>query len=228
MGDFIDITGKKFGHLTVIERVINLDNFINKKTVRFLCKCDCGNEKICESHPLRMGWVKSCGCNLKFTEEEDEKRCKIKLIRSCHIDPTTGCWEWKKSTCGGYGMVTYKRRQIKAHRASWIIYKGKIPEKMWVLHKCDNRKCINPDHLFLGLPIDNTRDMIKKKRDNFQGTAGIKNRLAKFTEEEIFQIRLEKKKGNTYEKLAKKYDTTKNTIYRICKRLTWKHLHDPE
>lgn len=66
----------------------------------------------------------------------------------------------------GYGIVGINRKSMLSHRASWIIANGPIPEGMDVLHKCDNRKCGNPAHLFLGTDIDNMRDRDSKGRNN--------------------------------------------------------------
>lgn len=82
--------------------------------------------------------------------------------------PEHPCWEWnaaKNET--GYGKMSSGIRgegNLKAHRASWIINRGPIPEGACVLHKCDNPGCVNPNHLFLGTKKDNSQDMIKKGR----------------------------------------------------------------
>ena len=76
-----------------------------------------------------------------------------------------GCWEWMGSRLPkGYGNLTFQRRHLYAHRAAWEVTYGPIPEGMWVCHKCDNPPCTNPDHLFLGTVLENTRDMIAKGR----------------------------------------------------------------
>jgi hypothetical protein len=76
------------------------------------------------------------------------------------------CWNWTASlTQDGYGRFqTGSRTQERAHRFSWILEHGQIPSGMQVLHKCDNPKCVRPDHLFLGTPKDNMTDKAKKGR----------------------------------------------------------------
>ena len=80
-----------------------------------------------------------------------------------------GCWEWTASVnrrCYGWfhfgGKV--ERKALKAHRVSWELHNGPIPEGLWVLHKCDNPRCVRPDHLFLGDRTDNMRDCAAKGR----------------------------------------------------------------
>lgn len=81
------------------------------------------------------------------------------------IKKTDTCWLWKNAiTNEGYGKF-YHKKYYSSHRYSWIIHKGKIPKGLCVLHKCDVRNCVNPDHLWLGTLKDNTRDMILKGRN---------------------------------------------------------------
>lgn len=90
-----------------------------------------------------------------------------------------GCWNWAGSTNGkGYGQMTFRGRGITAHKASYEAHIGPIPSGMLILHKCDNRACINPEHLYAGTYKDNRRDMLERSgwkhpyRDRLQCSAG--------------------------------------------------------
>lgn len=93
------------------------------------------------------------------------------------VRKTDGCWEWLAYTCKfGYGRIGGVRGQVlDAHRVSWELHNGPIPEGICVLHHCDNPPCTNPDHLFLGTLSDNLADMYAKGRQGPRGLSGPKN-----------------------------------------------------
>jgi len=75
-----------------------------------------------------------------------------------------GCWLWIRSLNGwGYGQITVKRSHKSAHRYAWELYVGPIPEGLLVLHRCDVRRCVNPEHLYLGTDLDNARNASVRK-----------------------------------------------------------------
>src|SRR5712672_3540290 len=84
-----------------------------------------------------------------------------------HCPELGQCWEWTAGCfTNKYGIKKWHGKKETAHRVSWIINYGEIPNGLWVLHKCDNRKCVRPDHLFLGTVQDNADDRERKHRGN--------------------------------------------------------------
>ena len=104
------------------------------------------------------------------------------------LNEKTGCLEWTGYMSGvaprNYGCTRYKSKGIAAHRLSWILNVGPIPRGLWVLHKCDNPPCCNPDHLFLGTNRDNVTDRDKKGRT----PRGSWHSCAKLTEDQVLEF----------------------------------------
>lgn len=132
----------------------------------------------------------------------------IKRFRSFY-EPVGECYEWKGGVNStGRGIFWLNRKSEKAHRISWVIANGKIPDNMCVLHKCDNGVCVRIGHLFLGTRKDNTQDMLKKKR--FVGNTKIDSLLAKGIADEY-----RRDKSVTMKILGKKYSICYSTVFKI-------------
>jgi hypothetical protein len=134
----------------------------------------------------------------------------------------SGCWLWiGYLNHYGYGRFCLNGKAIGAHRASWIAFNGPIPIGMHVLHRCDVRSCVNPDHLFLGTQSDNVRDMHAKGRHPGGGAKGEASHTAKLTEADVRYIRNTEKytKG-----LSKRFGVSNSRISAIRKRVNWRHI----
>jgi len=156
---------------------------------------------------------------------------KERLLRMIQIKHDTNCWEWKgakKRKEGDYGSLIIgsrtdkTRKTISAHRYSYIVFNGDVPDGLWVLHKCDNPSCINPEHLFLGTRQDNIDDRENKNRNNH--AVGERCPRAKLKEYQVLEIRSMLSNGKSIRGLARKYGVHHHTIMDIRDNKTWCHL----
>lgn len=158
-----------------------------------------------------------------------------------------GCWEWVANrNPAGYGLLKVEGRMMSAHRLSWELLRGRIPDGIQVLHHCDNPSCIRPDHLFLGTQSDNLNDMVRKGRgltaeqqaairhpkgdDHWQRKhpelvkRGTNHHAAKLDDDKVRAIRKAHAEGRTDLQLAREYGVSEGTIHFIVKGQTWKHV----
>lgn len=160
--------------------------------------------------------------------------CPQERFDSKWSEVSSGCWEWSSClTNCGYGLFRLgpKEKQVTAHRASWILHRGEIPEGRWVLHHCDNKKCVNPDHIYLGDRKQNTKDAVDrgryfsgaewKSRHGHINHKGINHPSVKLTEDDVRFIRDSDKTGV---ELAAELFVTPTTIGRIRRHESWSHI----
>lgn len=179
---------------------------------------------------------------MSLLNEIDAKRFDSRVYHEAN----TGCWLWGGAVSSmGYGNayagVNGERKQWAAHRLSWIRHNGRVPERTeFVCHTCDTPACVNPDHLFLGTPKENTQDMMRKGR---RVAPVIKNRAcgerhgsktkperlkrgsahhqAKITESDVLDIRASKEPLSA---LSKRYGMTPTTLSKVRRGLLWRHV----
>ena len=133
------------------------------------------------------------------------------------------CWEWLGAKASGYGRLSAGDRPRGAHRIAWEVNYGPIPAGLCVLHRCDNRGCVRPDHLFLGTSADNTADMMAKGRNgvNPDPLKGMQHAKAKLNDAKVRAIHAS---YATHTALAQRYGVTKQVISAVRKGKTWKHV----
>ncbi len=169
---------------------------------------------------------------MQITFKNPDYQAKVQERFERRINKTETCWEWLGGkTVQGYGLVNLNGKRVYAHRLSFYFYKGDFPEIQGfhgavVRHTCNNPSCVNPGHLIAGTQKENMND----KHAAGTQPVGSKTSNAKFTEEQVLEIRSLYKKGNRWhrefaaEKLAELYNTTIFNIYSILHRKTWKHI----
>jgi hypothetical protein len=164
---------------------------------------------------------------LGMTEGLKRMQLHERLMRHTLLNEVSGCWEWVGSKRNGYGRMIVgsrtdgTRRSASAHRVSYELTYGEIPEGMEVCHKCDNPCCVNPDHLFLGTKQDNAADRDAKGRNIV--FIGEEQPRSKLTKKAVKDARWERAyKGTSYQMLADRYGVSKKTMQNAIKGVTWK------
>lgn len=135
-----------------------------------------------------------------------------------HVAHGPGCWEWQAAInrVTGYGAFNPYGRTVTPHRFAYELENGPIPKGLLVCHRCDNRRCVRPDHLFLGTHADNNRDSAAK---------GNRLRVARLTVDQVRDIRLlYALEAVSYSEIAVRYGVNEHTIARIIRREYWKHV----
>jgi hypothetical protein len=134
------------------------------------------------------------------------------------------CWLWTGHIGeNGYGVVGIKGKGYKAHRVSYFIEHGRIDNDRLVLHRCDVRACVNPSHLFLGTPKDNSQDAVRKGRNT--KLYGERNGKAKLTRAAVLTIRRLCRRGGVYQKtVAKQFGVSEATVSYVLHGGRWGKL----
>jgi hypothetical protein len=189
------MTGRRFGLLTVVERAPN-DKFGN---VYWRCSCECGEKRLVRAYHLREGRFFTCG------------KPSCRFWEKVHVpeDPNA-CWEWTGAVRDdGYGVFKVGGATVRSHVFSFEKHFKRAPsEGLFVCHKCDNRRCVNPTHLFQGSHQDNMADMQQKGRAR-SGPAIILSATQRNAMRRDFE------RGVTYPELATYYGVTARTVGRI-------------
>lgn len=134
-----------------------------------------------------------------------------------------GCWNWTEAeNSNGYGRFVIRGEQQLAHRAAYTLFFGDIPDGLNVCHRCDNRKCVNPEHLWLGTQSDNLTDASVKGRMFRPDTRADKNGNTSLTWDQVRAIRDMHQSGVRKYRIAGLFGVSPSTITNITKHETWK------
>lgn len=185
---------------------------------RFTKTCEqCGRAFQAQLH--KMGRVRFCGRVCFHANRSSGWRDKFHT----RINKSGDCWEWTAGvTPDGYGKMRIEGVDRLAHRIAWEEFVGPIPDELWVLHRCDNPPCCNPDHLWLGTHLDNMQDMARKGRSGIY--RGEQLWSAKLTEECVRSIRRMHASGVSKGTLCGHFGVGRSAISLIVRNKRWVHV----
>lgn len=186
-----------------------------------LCQCGCGQ-------PVRI--AKKPSQQARYLPKHHQKCSKGTIEERfwSKVDKNgpNGCWVWNAMLSKGYGKFKYRGKMSPAPRVAWELTNGPIPDGLFVCHDCpdgDNPRCVNPAHMFLGTPKDNTQDMIKKGRS--RNARGEAQGNAKLDDARVLEIRELYAGGSvTQAQLADMFDVKAVTVHAIVTGRTWTHV----
>jgi len=173
---------------------------------------------LCRIHYHRWRKRGSLDCRIVINNIQEKLKYYSKINEN-------GCWEWQRAKIhNGYGRVyvKHKNKDELTHRASWEAFVGEIKEGMQINHKCHNRACINPDHLYLGTQKENVRDMLLAGRGNVPKGSDCIN--SKLTEDKVKLIKKMLNEGKRSCDIAIQFNISRSTIWNIKYGKTWKHI----
>ena len=178
------------------------------------------NQKYCSRSCLAVDLqYQKCFSWNKLNEKEKLDRLKKSFEKK--VIKKDGCWDWQgPSQKNGYLRIRYDVKKIGAHCASWLIYKGDIPTGFQINHHCDNRRCTNPEHLYLGTRKQNDEDRVQRERQ----AKGEKNRASKLTEDDVLKIKQLIDFGMSDMAISIDFKVSPACIWFIRKNQRWKHV----
>lgn len=202
-----DLAGRRFGRLVARACV----GAARGGTV-WLCDCDCGVSVEVIGPRLISGNTSSCGC---FRREKPTMNAKPPRERfEGFVVRTESCWLWSGVLSNtGYGLLRVSGKFELAHRFAYREFKGPIDDGLFVCHRCDIRRCVNPDHLFLGTQSDNIRDAVEKGRH----VSNLPDNR-KVSESQAIEIRQRCASGELQRVVAEHFSISQQEVSKIVRR----------
>ena len=140
------------------------------------------------------------------------------ILNNVDVCADSGCWIWKRSfMSNGYPAIWSEGKVTSGQRVVYGLWFGRIDPDLFACHKCDNKKCLNPDHLFAGTHADNMRDCVNKGRHKHAVFSGVNHPRARLSRDQVIAIR----NSNEISKWAKMFGVSKATIKNAKSRYTY-------
>lgn len=179
----------------------------------------CGKPFVRPKDYSHKQWQERRYCSISCGKRNEPKSDPRKRFEANYTpEPNSGCWLWT-GTIGreGYGQIKLNGKLWRAHRLAYELFIGEMPDGLGALHKCDNRQCVNPDHLYAGTTLQNNRDMFARGR----APLGEAKAQAKLTEAIVRAIRQSTEDHTT---LAKRYGVSRPAVRNARIGRTWAHV----
>lgn len=180
----------------------------------------CGNNFLADPFKVREGKAKYCSRVCANIGQHSEQNIARRFFKHIVIpaDPTM-CWLWQgKRFPNGYGMFTRIRKTLLAHRFSYELHVGPIPKGLLIRHRCDNRPCVNPQHLLPGTQAQNIRDAVERGR-----MPHGERSTTKLTTEIVQTIRQRVAHGEVMKHVAIDMGINYRTVQNVVHRISWKY-----
>lgn len=192
------------------------------------CHCGCGGlTRISTNTSRKYGSVR--GQPRRYINHHYNRPPMDRFMEK--VEKTESCWIWKgaKGPDGNYGGFLYEGKSRRVNIVSYLMFKGPYPEGMEICHTCDNKQCVNPDHLFVGTRSDNMKDMGNKGRHPWQlrpelVRKGEDNPGAKLAENDVLLIVSRFKNGESVASIARDYPVNREAISKIVRGQNWNWL----
>lgn len=161
-----------------------------------------------------------CHCKKDFDGATNAKHCSLQCEFDANVSVVeSGCWEWSGELNHGYGIIRFRGKKDRAHRVSLRLYRRIEAGKLLVCHTCDNKKCVNPKHLYIGTSQDNSNDAVER------GLTPRNNRhnKSKLTPEAVNLIRATAKEYGSATRLARRFGVSTAAVCAVRNGKNWKH-----
>ena len=189
-----------------------------------LCACGCGQETPTSNrYQEKNGVYYRKGQHFTYCPGHGGRPAEDRFWANVDKREPDECWPWLGGFRNGYGRLSIDNQSVSMHIFSYELANGARPEGAWILHRCGNKKCVNPAHLYAGNPSDNNKDTVVHGHSN--PLRGSDCPTAKLSESKVVAIRSLYASGNeTMQSIADRYNVSLTTVCNVVHRRTWKHI----